>query len=258
MTKGTSAAEVATWFREARSVVVLTGAGMSAESGIATFRDARDGLWSQFDAQALATPSAYRADKALVWGWYVWRMAKVRAAQPNAGHLALVRLAALKSGGVVVVTQNVDDLHERAGSVGVIHLHGDLFASRCFACARSFDGFQPPADAADHPVLRLSPPRCAHCGGYVRPGVVWFGEMLPQKPWAQAQDVVRRCDLMLLVGTSGVVHPAAALPGAARARGARVVEINPVVTELSEHVDHVWRATAGESLPLLHGLLGEG
>ena len=228
--------------------LLLTGAGISAESGIPTFRDAQNGLWSRFDPEELASPAAYREDKALVWGWYVWRMAMVRAAQPNAGHRALAELARLKP-GLTLVTQNVDDLHERAGSAGVIHLHSNLFAPRCFACARPFGEFAVPEDALDQPALRRMPPRCAHCGGWVRPGVVWFGEPLPKAAWKQARAAAQQCDLLVLVGTSGVVYPAASLPEIARAHCAKVVEINPQVTELSAQADQVWRATAADALP---------
>lgn len=243
-------AQVVCRVRQSRHPLILTGAGISAESGIPTFRDAQNGLWSQFDPEDLATPEAYRADKALVWGWYVWRMAMVRAAQPHAGHHALAELARLKP-GLTVVTQNVDDLHERAGSVDVLHLHGSLFASRCFACARPCGDVELPADAIDRPTLRLPPPRCEHCGGPVRPGVVWFGESLPAEAWQQARAAAEACDLLLAIGTSGVVHPAASLPGIAKAHGARVVEINPIATELSDQADAVWRVTAGEGLPQL-------
>ena len=248
---------LAQWFHEARSIVVLTGAGMSAESGVPTFRDAQKGLWAQFDPQALATASAYREDKALVWGWYAWRMAMVRSVQPHAGHRALARLSALKS-DLVVVTQNVDDLHERAGSLGVIHLHGSLFAARCFDCARPFEGVELPADAIEIPTLRLRPPRCAHCGGDIRPGVVWFGESLPAAAWAQAEASVSRCDLLIAVGTSGVVYPAASLPAMAKDQGARFMEINPVATDLSSIADQVWRTTAGKGLSTVLELLAEG
>lgn len=245
---------LALWFKAARNVVVLTGAGMSAESGIPTFRDAQNGLWSQFDPEDLATARAYKQDKALVWGWYVWRMAMVRAARPNAGHLALAELAAIKP-GLSIITQNVDDLHERAGSQNVVHLHGSLFASRCFACGRPHDeGYMPP-DAAQQPSLRLMPPRCTHCGGYVRPGVVWFGEPLPQLAWRKAERRVTECDLVICVGTSGIVFPAASLPGVAKAHGAKMVEINPVHTQLSDQADLSWRSTAGEALVRLTSAL---
>lgn len=243
-------AELTRWFKGATSVVVLTGAGMSAESGIPTFRDAQNGLWSRFDPEDLATARAYQNDKALVWGWYVWRMATVRAAQPHAGHRALAELADLKP-ALSVVTQNVDDLHERAGSKEVVHLHGSLFASRCFACGRAHEDVHIPPDAAEKPSLHLMPPRCTHCGGYVRPGVVWFGERLPQLAWRKAERLVAGCDLLVAIGTSGLVFPAASLPGVAKQRGAKVVEINPTRTQLSDQADLSMRCTAGEALSRL-------
>jgi len=242
------------WFREAKSITVLTGAGMSAESGIPTYRHEQNGLWSQFDPTKLASAAAYREDKALVWGWYAWRMAMVRQSLPHAGHRALALLSSLKP-GLTIVTQNVDDLHERAGSAGVIHLHGSLFASRCFACARPAAEMDMADLICDEPVLRLLPPRCGHCGGSIRPGVVWFGELLPEAAWKLAKKAARGCDLLIAVGTSGVVYPAASLPAVAKAKGAKVVEINPVATELSDGVDLVWRTTAGAGLSaLLHAL----
>lgn len=240
--------ELAQWFKAARSVAVLTGAGTSAESGIPTFRDAQNGLWSRFDPEDLATARAYQQDKALVWGWYVWRMAMVRAAQPHAGHVALSELASIKP-SPSIITQNVDDLHERAGVKDVVHLHGSLFASRCFACGRLHGDVHLPPEAVQKPSLRLMPPRCTHCGGYVRPGVVWFGEPLPQLAWRKAERCATKCDLMIAIGTSGLVFPAASLPGVARHRGAKVVEINPARTQLSEQVDLSLRSTAGEALP---------
>lgn len=250
MNTSTPVVELAQWFMAARRVVVLTGAGMSAESGIPTFRDAQNGLWSRFDPEELATARAYQQDKALVWGWYVWRMAMVKAAKPHAGHQALAEMAAFKP-GVSIITQNVDDLHERAGARDVVHLHGSLFASRCFACGRPHDDVQLPPEAAHEPLLRLMPPRCAHCGGYVRPGVVWFGEPLPQLAWRKAERCVTECDLLIAIGTSGLVFPAASLPGVAKSRGAKVVEINPDITSLSRMVDVSWRSTAGKALPAI-------
>jgi len=256
MTDVDPCAELARWLRGARNVVVLTGAGMSAESGIPTFREAHAGLWSRFDPQELASPAAWRRDKALVWGWYAWRMAKVRGAQPHAGHRALAGLGHARS-GLTLVTQNVDDLHERAGSEDAVHLHGSLFASRCFACARPAGNVALPPDAADSPSLRLEPPACTHCGGSIRPGVVWFGEALPQDAWERASQAARECEVLIAVGTSGVVQPAASLPASAKARGAKVAEINPVATDVSNVMDLVWRAPAGEALPLLVAALGK-
>jgi NAD-dependent deacetylase len=228
------------------SVSVLTGAGMSAESGIPTFRGTHDSLWSRFDPMRLATAGAWRKDPALVWGWYRWRMQRVRDAQPNAGHRALAALA--QHVPLSLVTQNVDDLHERAGSVVDAHVHGSLFAPRCFACGRAHEG---PLDDYVDGVQRVEPMRCTACGDAIRPGVVWFGEALPDDAWDTATDAATRCALMLVVGTSGLVYPAAGLPALARRHGATVVEISPEPTALSADVDHVWRTTAAQALPLL-------
>lgn len=218
---------------------------MSAESGVPTFRDAQTGLWENFDAAALATPEAWEDDPATVWAWYQWRVGLVRRVQPNDGHLALARWG--RSADLRIVTQNVDDLHERAGSPVLSHLHGSLFEPRCSRCDRPVDLPEPPAE----PVPRLEPPVCPVCGGAGRPGVVWFGEMLPQQPWIAATDAVRDADLLLVVGTSGVVYPAAGLPALARDHGVPVVEINPDETDLSDRVDEVWRTTAAVGLPAL-------
>lgn len=241
------AARIARHGRQARRIAVLTGAGMSAESGIPTFRGARDSLWQRFDPMQLATAEAFRADPALVWAWYAWRMGRVRAASPNAGHRALAALAARRS--VAVVTQNVDDLHERAGSPDIVHLHGELFAHRCFDCARPAPDL--PLPDPETPRLRLEPPRCASCGGRIRPGVVWFGEALPEAAWSRALAAVEHADLLLVVGTSGLVHPAAGLPWQAKRRGAFVAEINPEATPISSFADAVWRSTAAAALPAL-------
>lgn len=228
----------------------LTGAGMSAESGISTFRGADGGLWSRWSPEELATPDAFRKDKGLVWGWYVWRMGVVAQARPNAGHRALAALAE-RWPEFAIVTQNVDNLHERAGSARVSHLHGGLYEHRCFACARPHSGFEVPADAADNPQLRLQPPRCRHCGGYIRPGVVWFGEQLPEAPWRQSTAWLKNCDLLLVIGTSAVVQPAASLAGLAHRHGAKVILINPEATEHSALADVHLKAGAAEVLPLL-------
>jgi NAD-dependent deacetylase len=232
----------------ARKLAVMTGAGMSAESGIPTFRGEQSGLWARFDPQQLATPDAYRADKALVWGWYRWRSALVERALPNAGHRAIAALEALKP-ELVVVTQNVDDLHERAGSGDVVHLHGSLFSPRCFACERPYPRSPPSATGDPDPVLRVEPPDCPHCGGPVRPGVVWFGEPLPEQPWARAERVIKDCDVLLVVGTSGVVQPAASLPRHARQMGKPVVEVNPEASAITPIADLFYRGKAAEGLP---------
>jgi NAD-dependent deacetylase len=239
------AADIARRIGTAGAVSVLTGAGMSAESGIPTFRGTHDSLWSQFDPMALATEAAWRADRDLVWGWYRWRMALLAQAQPNAGHQALADLA--RRVEVRIATQNVDDLHERAGSTVDAHVHGSLFALRCFECGRAYREALAPLIPKDAP-LRMPPPYCLHCDGDVRPGVVWFGEALPDAAWTRALDTTR-CQVMLVIGTSGLVLPAASLPLLARHQGAYVVELNPARTVLSDAVDLHWPVTAAEALP---------
>ena len=217
--------------QEAKHVVIFTGAGVSAESGIPTFRDALTGLWSQFDPGQLATAEAFRADPSLCWGWYEWRRLKVLQAQPNAAHLAIAELAQHVP-KLTVVTQNVDDLHERAGSQEVIHLHGSLHSPRCIDCGNAYLTALP---SDDLPVdgCRLEPPRCTGCNGYIRPGVVWFGEMLPEAAWSAGLTAAGDCDLFFSIGTSGVVYPAAELPLRALGGRATVVHVNPVRFEVS-------------------------
>lgn len=232
----------------AARVVVLAGAGMSAESGVPTFRDAHTGLWERFRAEDLATPEAWQQQPDVVWAWYLWRAGLVRAAQPHAGHRALASLA--RRVPLQLVTQNVDDLHERAGSTVTAHLHGSLFAFRCDTCSAP----APVPALLPEPVASLPPPRCPRGDGLVRPDVVWFGEALPHEAWRASSDAVaalRPGDVMLVVGTSGLVVPAADLPVAARRRGATVVEVNPHETAVSDVADVVLRGTAAELLPLL-------
>lgn len=226
-------------------LVVLTGAGMSAESGVPTFRDAQTGLWEKYDPTALATPEAWAHDRDTVWAWYRWREHLISGAQPNAGHLSIARAASDRA--VVVVTQNVDDLHERAGSRKVHHVHGSLFAHRCDNCGTPMEVDPPPAA----PVDRLPPPACDRCGGRARPGVVWFGEHLPSAPWEAAVSAVTSAEAVLVVGTSGLVHPAASLPSLAAAEGIPVVEVNPGPSGLGTEVSVHLRATAGHALPEL-------
>ena len=224
-------------------VAVLTGAGISAESGIPTFRDALTGLWAQFRPEDLATPEAFAANPKLVWEWYAWRRELVAKAAPNAGHAALAELER-RSGHFALITQNVDGLHARAGSRNVIELHGNLMVDRCFAEGRVLG----PADE-----IPGTPPRCARCGAPARPGVVWFGEMLPEQALEDAYAAARGCDVFLSVGTSTVVEPAASLPFAAVEAGASVIEVNPARTPLSAHATIVLTGAAGEVLPRLVG-----
>lgn len=267
-------AEVRELVAAARRPVVLSGAGMSAESGIPTFRDAQTGLWERFSAEQLATEEAFLADPKLVWSWYRWRARMVRARRPNPGHEAVARwqqrldslpddgasTGPVGAPGLVVATQNVDDLHERAGARVLSHLHGSLFEFRCVLCETPADvdlgeldqGVEAGSEE-DLEAQRLhTPPRCEVCGeGRLRPGIVWFGEMLPTAAWDRAYDALERCDLCVVVGTSGLVQPAASLPLVALGAGAPVVEVNPDQTELTDAVTHVLRGTAGQVLPAL-------
>jgi NAD-dependent deacetylase len=237
---------------QARRIVAFTGAGISAESGVPTFRDDLTGLWARFDAQRLATPEAFHADPDLVWGWYEWRRARVCRAQPNPGHLAVAAIEAMVPGSVVI-TQNVDDLHERAGSRAPIHLHGSLFAPRCVADAAHAAAFPDTEqeESADLGEGRRMPPRCTRCGALVRPGVVWFGEALPEAALTAAIEAAASCDVLLAVGTSGVVYPAAEIPRIASRSGATVMQINPEPTPLDRVCAINVRGTAAQVLPAL-------
>ncbi len=207
-----------------KRVVFFTGAGISADSGIPTFRDKLTGLWEKHDPQRLETADAFRENPALVWGWYLWRRRQVNQAEPNLAHLSITQLA--KAGwDVSVVTQNIDNLHERAGSKGVIHLHGSLMSAKCFACHRPFELTPEQLQIADEGKL-IEPPRCARCNGRLRPGVVWFKENLPEDAWRLAVRIVRNCELLISVGTSGIVTPAADIPDIAIAAGATVIHVN--------------------------------
>jgi NAD-dependent deacetylase len=226
--------------RAARQVCVLTGSGISAESGVPTFREAQTGLWEQYDPHQLATPEAFLRDPALVWRWYRWRRELVAGVEPNAGHHALVTLARLVP-ELTLITQNVDGLHQRAGSDGVIEFHGNLFEDRCF------DEGCIVADAD----MSAEVPVCPGCGGNLRPGVVWFGEAIPESAMHAAAAAVSGCDLFFSVGTSALVWPAAGLAEAARQQGAAVVEINLDATPLSSQTDFCLQGKSGSLLPEL-------
>lgn len=246
--------KLAQWWLAASNIAILTGAGMSAESGVPTFRGAGSGLWSRFDPGALASPGAFRANPDLVWGWYQWRRAVIQRAQPNAGHRALAALERLR-GTLAVITQNVDDLHERAGSRNVIHLHGELFRTICSECGVPVPDAPVSAAMADNPEQRLAPPRCQRCGGAARPDVTWFGEPLPEPAIDAAYVLARTCDLLVVVGTSGHVAPASVLPAIVNRRGGCVVEINPEATWLTSEASLAWRSTAAVALPTLFARL---
>ena len=226
----------------ARLVTVLTGAGVSAESGVPTFRDAQQGLWAQFDPRELATPSAFARNPKRVWDWYAMRRDMVARVAPNPAHFALAELER-RVPAFLLATQNVDGLHQRAGSRRVVELHGNITRVRCADEGTVVARWQEPVDAM--------PPRCPACGAFLRPDVVWFEEMLPVDALAAAEDAARRCDVLLVVGTSAEVYPAAALPAHAQRAGALVVEVNPNATPLSADADHVLRGPAGVVLPAL-------
>ena len=221
-------------------VCVLTGSGVSAESGVPTFREAQTGLWEQYDPHELATPEAFQRDPQLVWRWYRWRRELVDGVAPNPGHHALVTLAGLVP-QLTLITQNVDGLHQRAGSDDVIEFHGNLFENRCFVegCV---------VDDAD---MSLEVPVCSGCGGMLRPGVVWFGESIPESAMHDAAAAASGCDLFFSIGTSALVLPAAGLADAARQQGACIVEINLDVTPLSSETNFCLHGKSGTLLPEL-------
>lgn len=240
-----SLSQAAALIAAADHVCVFSGAGMSAESGIPTFRDALTGLWEKYDPADLATPEAWRRDSDLVWGWYRDRAARLGEVEPNAGHYAVAELGRKKEsagGRVSVITQNVDDLHERAGSTVDAHLHGSLKAPRCEACPHHAD-----PDVA----LESVRPRCPECGASLRPGVVWFGESLPNLDWLTASQTVAACDLLIIIGTSGVVHPAAGLPMLAAEAGTPIIEVNPEPSALTPLATLYLPTTAAATLPLI-------
>ena len=238
------AADLLARLAHARSVLILTGAGMSAESGIPTFRDAQSGLWSRYRPEELATPEAFAAHPARVWRWYEERRKAVRAAQPHAGHRALVELEALLS-EVTIVTQNVDGLHQAAGSARVWELHGNILRSKCHLTQRPI-GLEWIEESAH------TPPHSPYArDGLARPDVVWFGEMLPAAAIEAASAAATRCDFCFSIGTTSLVQPAASLPLVAIEHGAALVEINPQATPLTPHADQSIRAPASEALVTL-------
>jgi NAD-dependent deacetylase len=224
----------------AARLVALTGAGISAESGVPTFRGP-GGLWRSFRPEDLATPAAFARDPVLVWEWYDWRRSRIAAAEPNAGHRALVELER-RAAAFTLVTQNVDGLHRRAGSARVLELHGNIWTLRCTGCAREREERRVP--------LTPLPPRCA-CGALERPGVVWFGEPLPEAALAAAFGAATAADVVLVIGTSSLVHPAAGVAEAALAAGSTVIEVNPEATPLTPRASLALRGKAAEILPAL-------
>jgi NAD-dependent deacetylase len=226
---------------KAKRVTVLTGAGVSAESGVPTFRDAQTGLWAQYRPEDLATPRAFRRNPRLVWEWYEWRRKLVADAKPNPAHLALVELEQLFP-LFHLITQNVDGLHQRAGSRCVVELHGNLTRTKCFEEGTIIPSWNETGEV---------PPKCPNCGGLLRPDVVWFEEPMPEAEMQLATTASTTCDVFFSIGTSTVVYPAAALPSEALGSGATVVEINPQPTPLTAQAHFALAGAAGVVLPEL-------
>lgn len=251
--------DVLAGLRAATSIMALTGAGISAESGVPTFRAPGTGLWSQYRIEDFATPRAWNRDPKLVWGWYTHRRRLARRVQPNAGHQALAQLGAFHP-RLTVVTQNVDGLHTRAGSRDVLELHGSLFRFRCSSEGISIP-YDDPEDDDPEAMERLergdgpAVPTCPQCGALLRPDIVWFEEPLPVDVLARAEEVARQCEVCLVIGTSAQVYPAAALPQTARRRGALIIEVNPEETELTSQAHLSLRGPAGLALPQLVDLI---
>lgn len=229
------------FLRQAGRVVALTGAGVSQESGLRTFRDAQTGLWAQYRPEDLASPEAFARDPKLVWDWYAWRREALKSARPNAGHYALAEMEK-RVPKFTLITQNVDGLHRMAGSQNVLELHGNIQRVRCSVCGMFTETWGDDSESV---------PRCAACGGMLRPDVVWFGEPLPRSALEAAVEAARGCQVFLSIGTSGVVQPAAALAFAAHNKGAVVVEINLEPTPLTRKADFFLQGKSGEVLPEL-------
>ena len=227
--------------RNAERVAALTGAGISAESGVPTFRNAQTGLWARFRPEELATPQAFQRDPGLVWEWYAWRRELTAHAEPNPGHLALVEIERHVP-GFTLITQNVDGLHQRAGSHHVIELHGNIQRTRCWDEGIQVDSW---IDEGE------SPPRCPNCGGLLRPDVVWFGENLPADALQAAWEAAQTADVFLSIGTSTVVEPAASLPFIAQDHKAVIIEVNPCETPLTRSADISLAGQSGAVLPAL-------
>jgi NAD-dependent deacetylase len=227
--------------RTAQCVAVLCGAGISAESGVPTFRDAQSGLWARYAPEELATAQAFERNPALVWEWYEWRRSLISQAQPNPAHYALVEIEKHVP-TFTLITQNVDGLHHQAGSKNILELHGNIWRNRCYRCNK-------PINIPKAPVKDLI--RCPTCGGYVRPGVVWFGEPIPVEELQLSWKAARNCQIFFSIGTSALVYPAAAMPEVAQKAGALLVEINLQETPLSANADFFLSGRAGQILPEL-------
>ena len=240
--------ETLTHLKETKHLVILTGAGISAESGIPTFQDKTE-LSETFNPKTLGSAKDFSRNPKKAWGWYEWRRHKALRAEPNAGHEIIAKLATTLP-KVTLMTQNVDNLHERAGSQNVLHLHGSIHKARCFHC---YHGYQHPetTEFLEQPE-EIEPPKCEQCGDWIRPSVVWFGENLSQKVLREAEQAVKECDLMLIVGTSGLVYPVANLPKLAIERNITTIQVNLTETDLDTEVTFDLKGKAGEILSELY------
>ena len=234
-------ADLISLLRGTARLAALTGAGISQESGLRTFRDAQTGLWAQYKPEDLASPEAFRRDPKLIWDWYAWRREAVKGVRPNAGHYALVDIEACLP-EFSLITQNVDGLHRMAGSRNVLELHGNIQRVRCADCYTFTETWGDDTESV---------PQCSVCGGLLRPDVVWFGEALPRDQLEAAVEAARTCEVFFSIGTSGVVQPAASLAHAARNRGAVVVEINAEPTPLTHKANYAFHGKSGKLLPEL-------
>lgn len=234
--------------KKAERVATLTGAGVSQESGLRTFRDAQTGLWAQYRPEDLASPEAFARDPKLVWDWYAWRREAIKSVRPNPGHYALTEMEN-RFPIFTLITQNVDGLHRMAGSRNLLELHGNILKVRCAECGRYTETWVDDLDQV---------PVCESCGGLLRPDVVWFGESLPRAELESAVEAARACQVFFSIGTSGLVHPAAALGYAAHNKGSVVVEINAEPTPLTPKADFFFQGKSGEILPeLVKAVWGE-
>ncbi len=234
-------ADFVTLLSRTGKLVALTGAGVSQESGLRTFRDAQTGLWAQYKPEDLASPEAFARDPKLVWDWYAWRREAVKGVRPNAGHYALVELEK-KIPSFTLITQNIDGLHHMAGNRRVVELHGNIQRVRCAECSTYAESWDDDSESV---------PACEKCGGLLRPDVVWFGESLPRDQLEAAVEASRSCEIFFSVGTSGIVQPAASLAHAAKSNGAVIVEINAEPTPLTPKTDYFFQGKSGEILPAL-------
>ena len=236
----------AQWIHDSKHIVILTGAGVSKESGVPTFRDGEGSLWEQYDPMEIATYRAIKEKPKVVWDFYQYRLNKMSDAKPNPGHYALAKLQDYKS-SVPIITQNIDDLHEQAGSKDVIHLHGRINSYKCIANCK---GDPTPIDISSISYDdKTQPPHCPHCGEFVRPNVVLFGELLPDVELNRAEELSLNCDLMIVIGTSGLVSPADSLPKKAKRNNATIIEINPAYSMITRVADLKIEAPSGIIMP---------